>query len=381
MKMQMSRWIMPGIDVVDLTKALVAIDSVSRNTNAAIADALESVMRGCGFEVERLEHRDAMGEVKYNLVGLKGAGSGGLGFFSHVDTVPGVGWGRDPWTPVVEGDRLIGLGSCDMKGPLAATLAATAGADAARLTRPILVAATADEELSLQGAAEVIARSELLRAAGLRHGVVAEPTRLTPVYAHKGAGLVYVTAHGLAAHTSTDRGVSANFLIAPFLAEMAVLAQTLKTDRSYQRFEFTPPTLGFNMTLDDGGCMQNVTAPKTVCTLCFRPMPNDRSADVLTYISERAQHHGLEVSQEVFPPFSGDPDSAIVRAALAAAGAARAETVPYGSEASYYQQSLELVILGPGGVAQAHTDGEWISVTELRDAVGVYTRMIESLCM
>jgi acetylornithine deacetylase len=371
----------PALDVVDLTQELVAIDSVSKHTNAAIAGALEPLLRRCGFEVERLEHRDAQGELKINLVGLKGSGTGGLGFFSHLDTVPGAGWDRDPWTPAVEGDHLIGLGSCDMKGPLAATLVAAAGIDAAHLARPILNAATADEEISLQGAKEVLARSELLRAAALRHGVVAEPTRMTPVYAHKGAAMVYVTAHGVAAHTSTDRGISANFLIAPFLAEMAEFATRLKTDTSYHRPEFDPPTLGFNMTLDDGGCKQNVTAPKTVCTLCFRPMPNDRSPDVLAFITERAHHHGLDASPELYPAFSVPKDAAIIRAAQAATGAAKAETVPYGTEATYYQDALELVILGPGDIAQAHTSGEWISIAQLRDAVGVYTRMIESLCV
>jgi acetylornithine deacetylase len=371
----------PELDVVDVTKELVAIDSVSRQSNAAIADALEPVLRRCGFEIERLEYCDAHGTTKVNLVGLKGSGTGGLGFFSHVDTVPGTGWDRDPWTPAIEGDRLIGLGSCDMKGPLAATLVAAAGVDAERLARPILIAATADEETSLQGAKDVLARSELLRVAGLRHGVVAEPTRLTPVVAHKGGTMVHVTAHGLAAHTSTDRGVSANFLIAPFLAEMAALAQTLKTDASYHRPEFTPPTLGFNMTLDDGGCKQNVTAPMTVCTLSFRPMPHDRSSDVLAYITERAHHHGLEITSRTSPPFSVAPDAAIVRAALAATGATKAETVPYGTEATVYQQSLELVILGPGDIAQAHTNGEWIAIPQLREAVGVYTRLIERLCL
>jgi acetylornithine deacetylase len=370
-----------ALDVVDVTKELVAIDSVSRQSNAAIADALEPVLRRCGFEIERLDYRDAHGTTKVNLVGLKGSGTGGLGFFSHVDTVPGTGWDRDPWTPAIEGDRLIGLGSCDMKGPLAATLVAAASVDAERLARPILIAATADEETSLQGAKDVLARSELLRAAGLRHGVVAEPTRLTPVVAHKGGTMVHVTAHGLAAHTSTDRGVSANFLIAPFLAEMAALAQTLKTDASYHRPEFTPPTLGFNMTLDDGGCKQNVTAPKSVCTLSFRPMPHDRSSDVLAYITERARHHGLEITSRTSPPFSVAPDAAIVRAALAATGATKAETVPYGTEATVYQQSLELVILGPGDIAQAHTNGEWIAIPQLREAVGVYTRLIERLCL
>lgn len=372
---------MADLDVVGLTRELVAIDSVSKHGNAAIADFLEPVMREGGFEVERLEHRDANGELKINLVGLKGSGAGGLGFFSHVDTVPGTGWDRDPWTPAVEGDRLIGLGSCDMKGPLAATLVAAASMGAKRLKRSVLVAATADEEITLQGAAEVLVRSELFRAAALRHGVVAEPTRLTPVVAHKGGVAVYMTAHGVAAHTSTDRGISANFLIAPFLAEMAALAERLKTDPTYHRPEFDPPTLGFNMTIDDGGCKQNVTAPKTVCTLSFRPMPNDRSDDVLAFIEERARHHGLEIATEIFPPFSVSPDAAIVRAALAATGATKPETVPYGTEASFYQKALELVVLGPGDIAQAHTDGEWVSIAQLRDAVGVYGRMIEDLCI
>ena len=100
---------MPEFDVVDLTRELVAIDSVSKQSNAAIADALEPVLRRCGFAVERLEHRDARGERKINLIGLKGSGTGGLGLLSHLDTVPGTGWDRDPWTPVVADDRLIGL--------------------------------------------------------------------------------------------------------------------------------------------------------------------------------------------------------------------------------------------------------------------------------
>jgi acetylornithine deacetylase len=371
---------MPELDVVELTKELVAIDSVSRRSNATIADFVERVMRESGFTVERIEHQDLAGEAKFNVVGVIGPGIGGLGFFSHVDTVPGVGWDRDPWTPVVEGDHLIGLGSCDMKGALAATIVAAACVPAESLNRPVLISATADEEITLQGAIEVVNRSRLFRDAQLRYGVVCEPTGLTPVYAHKGGILARATAHGVAAHTSTDKGISANFLIAPFLAEMAELATMLKDDVSYQRPEFAPPTLGFNMTVNDGGTMQNVTAAKTVCTISFRPTPNDRSSELLAHITERAEHYGLEFTAEVFQPFSIDPGSPIVRTALAATGATRPETVPFGTEATYYQSAAELVILGPGSITQAHTNGEWISVTQLREAAGVYSRMIETLC-
>lgn len=372
---------MSKLDVVQLTKDLVAVASVSRQSNAAVADVLAPRITAAGFELERLEYRDAAGDLKVCLIGRKGQGTGGLALLSHLDTVPGIGWDHDPWTPVVAGDRLIGLGSCDMKGPLAATLVAAAGIDASRLTRPLLIVATADEETTGQGATEVGARSTLFREAAPRWGVIAEPTRLVPVYAHKGAAIITVTAHGVAAHTSTDRGISANFLIAPFLAEMAALAKRLQSDPSYHNPEFTPPTLGFNMTLDDGGCKQNVTAAKTVCTLCFRPMPNDRSRDLVAEIAERARHYGLDVASTLYHPFSVSPDAEIVRAALAATGVAHAETVPFGTEAIFYDQAIELVVLGPGAIAQAHTNGEWIAIAQLHEAVGVYARMIEQLCM
>ena len=104
-------------DAVELTQQLVAIDSVSRHGNAAVSDLLQQVLEGAGFELERLEYDDPDGVRKVNLIGRRGTGSGGFGLFSHSDTVPGDNWTGDPFSPHVEGDRLVGLGSCDMKGP------------------------------------------------------------------------------------------------------------------------------------------------------------------------------------------------------------------------------------------------------------------------
>jgi acetylornithine deacetylase len=369
-----------ALDVLDLTRELVAIDSVSRNSNARAADWLEALLRDCGFATERLEYTDAAGVRKANVVGRKGAGTGGLAFLSHLDTVPGTGWTTDPWAPRIAGDRLIGLGACDMKGPLVATVVAADACDAARLARPIVVVGSADEEVGYAGARQVVAASALLREARPAHGVVAEPTRLVPVYAHKGGASVRVTAHGRAAHTSKDTGVSANFLIAPFLAEMAELAARLKRDTSYHHPGFDPPTPGFNLTITDHDTAGNVTAAKATATLGLRPAPGDRSADIVAEIEERARRHGFEVERRIGRPFQASPEAAIVRAALAVTGQERSRVVPYGTEAAVYQELMQLVILGPGDIAQAHTDGEWIELAQLRDAVAVYTRLIARLC-
>jgi acetylornithine deacetylase len=368
------------IDVARLTAELVAIDSVSGKSNLAVIDYLEPLLIRHDFVVERLEYADEKGVPKFNLVAKKGDGNGGLGFLSHTDTVPGIGWDRDPWTPAKENGRLIGLGSCDRKGPLAATIAAAAAVDVRALKHPIVITATADEETTAQGAIEIVARSEIFRSSPPKYGVIAEPTSLTPVYAHKGGAIFTVTATGLAAHTSTEKGISANFLIAPFLAEMAEYAKVLKSDPSYRNEEFAPPTLGFNLVLDDGGTKPNVTAAKTVATINFRPMPNDRSADVMAHVRERAEAHGLAVEHVYFKPFAIDPGSEIVQAAAQATGA-QPKTVSYGSEAAIFMDTVELVLLGPGDIAQAHTKSEFIELQQLESAVGVYGRMIQRLCL
>lgn len=366
------------IDVLGFTQELIAIESPSQRSNAAVAHEVAGVLQRGGFQVERLEYDDANGQRKVSLVARKGRGQGGLGFFCHSDTVPGgVGW--QPFVPVLQDGRLIGRGAADMKGALAAVVVAGCSVDAADLQRPLTIVVTADEEVGYPGAKQVIAESTLLAAGWPQMGVVTEPTRLQPVYAHKGGARVRVTAVGRAAHTSTDHGVSANFLIAPFLAEMAELAQLFRRDERFMNHEFDPPTNGFNMVIDDGGCEANVYAARTVCTLGLRYMPNDHREQALAMIFERAQAHGLTVDHYGFEPFYIAPDAPVVKAALAATGAPKAVTVPYGTEASLFGQFVQLVVLGPGDIAQAHTIGEWIDVDELRRAVTVYMSLIRRL--
>jgi acetylornithine deacetylase len=368
------------LDPVDLAKELIAIPSVSRWSNEEINNVLESQLTNWGFSVERLAYVDSNGESKVSLVAKKGPGSGGLALISHTDTVPGQEQDWAAFSPRVEAGRLIGRGSCDMKGPLAATIAAAVGVEATSLKRPVFLVFAADEEVGGLGAQQVVRESLLLNSGGPTAGVIAEPTRLIPVHTHKGGCQMMVTAYGQAAHTSTDQGISANFLIAPFLAEMADLAKLLKSDRSFANQAFDPPTPGFNMVLDDGGCRSNVTAAKTTCTLSFRPMPHDRTDDLIAMITAKAARYDLEVSLRLMKPFYVSPHAAIVQAACQASAVAQPQSVPFGTDAFYFADGMELVVLGPGDIAQAHTVGEWIDIDQLHQAVTIYRQMIERIC-
>ncbi len=107
--------------VLRLAADLVAIDSRSSVSNLAIAERLEDALRG--FEIERLDYTDPQGVAKRALVAHRGP-RGGYALSGHMDTVPETGWSEPPWTPRVVDGVLHGLGSTDMKGPVAACVVA-----------------------------------------------------------------------------------------------------------------------------------------------------------------------------------------------------------------------------------------------------------------
>jgi len=366
--------------VVELTQALIAFPTPSQQSNEAIANYLSTLLRALDFEVEELSYMDGT-QRKVSLVARKGTGEGGLGIFSHSDTVPGDASGWEPFEPSIQDGRIIGRGSADMKGAVAASIVAAAGVPASQLRQPLTVVITADEEVGYGGAKQVVAESKSLSGNWPASGIIAEPTRMRPVYAHKGGARFNETVRGIAAHTSTDKGTSANFVIAPFLAEMAALNTLVRSEARFQNSEFDPPTNGFNLVLSDGNTASNVTAAKTVCTVAFRPMPNDSRQELIDRILAAAQKYDLEVNWYLHEPFYSDRNSPLIRAALEATGLAAAETVPFGTEAAIFKDSLPLVILGPGDIAQAHTKGEWVAIDQLHRAVEVYQKLIEHFCI
>lgn len=367
--------------VIELAQQLIAIQSESLMSNAPISDFLQDWLEKHGLTVERIGYIDSNGVEKVNLIAKLGEGSGGLGFFSHSDTVPGDGAQWEPFNPRIEDGRLYGRGSCDMKGPLAASMIAVAHVDPSKLRRPLYIAIAADEEMGHVGAHHIQRESAIFKENWPTWTVIPEPTEMTPVYAHKGGALITVTATGRAAHTSIDTGISANFLIAPFLAEMAELAKSMKSEERYKNREFTPPTNGFNLTIDDGGCATNVTAAKCVAKVNFRIMPNDLHEEIIAQIEAAARRYGLAVSHRKLMPFYVPKDSQVVQAACRAVKVAGPVNVPFGTEAESYQRYTQCVVLGPGSIGQAHTVNEFVEIDQLDQAVTAFQHIIAELCM
>ncbi len=189
------------MNALQYAKDIIAFDTTSSLSNMALTDYLEDRLTHMGFRTERLEYDDENHVRKASVVGKKGDGRGGMAYFGHTDVVPAINWftqEHGPFTPAVQGEKLYGRGSCDMKGSVASMLAAAERFDTSELKQPIYMACTADEEIGYGGAIQVKESSVLYRemVEAQTKTIVGEPTLLDVVYAHKGGCSFEATARG-----------------------------------------------------------------------------------------------------------------------------------------------------------------------------------------
>ncbi len=352
-----------------LAADLVAIDSRSQVSNIAVAERIEAAL--AGFEIERLDYIDEKRVPKRALVAHRGGG-GGLAFSGHMDTVPDTGWTENPWSGRLDGEFLHGLGSTDMKGPVAACIMAARGLPA---NVPVTLLLTTDEETTKAGARIIAARSALARRVKPAAILVAEPTRLTPVRGHRAHIALTAVATGLQAHSSTGKGRNANWDLPEFLAEMKVMYLRLRTDPALHDADYDPPFSDFNLTIDNHGAAVNVTVPLSTVRIKFRYSARLDPTPVLDVVRGAARRAGLALSEarEGFPP-ELPADHPLI--ALCCAQTNRsALTAPYVTDASELQALAPCVILGPGDIAEAHTPQEKLRLSDLDAAVPLFMRL------
>ncbi len=369
------------MDPIQLTREFVSFNSVSYLSNVDCSNAMTKKMREAGLTVERIPYTDPNGVPKLNLVGKKGRGTGGLALMGHNDVVPADGWAWDPFQVKKKGSRIYGRGVADMKGSVACMIAAASRFSIGELKHPIYVVVTGDEEINCGGADVVAKKSDVLKASNVRYGIIGEPTLLDVVHAHKGSIRIRVTATGKAAHSSTGEGVNANHKLIPFLNAILAIDRELQTDEKYLNRAFTPPHATLNTVIHGGEQASNITTPEAGATVNMRPMPGQNFEPLLNRIRKLAQTHGvhLDISDDLFP-LATPVDSRIVQEALDVTKKREPKTVAYGTDGMIFGKTMELVVLGPGSIQQAHTVDEWIEIDQLHRAVDTFSEMVRRFC-
>lgn len=343
-----------------------------------VTNYLEAFFRNLGVACER----QAIAPQRENVVARFDTGSRRTIVFEvHQDTVPVDAMTIDPFGGEIRGGRLYGRGACDVKGGMAAMLSAFS-----RLVREkpigaanLVLACTVDEEHTFLGV------QRLVQGLKADAAIVAEPTQLRIVHAHKGVVRWTITTPGRSCHSSRpDQGVNAIYRIGKLLGAMERYAEQLRRSRSDALLG--TPTISVGRI--EGGLSVNTVPDFCRIEMDRRLLPGEDPLD--------AQRHTWDFllrQTDVDVPFSFSepwlkcpalpacPSTELIQrlgsAIDAVLGTHQQEAVPYGTDASSIALTgIPSLVFGPGNIAQAHTCDEWIELAQVDQAADILWRFV-----
>lgn len=337
-------------------------------TEYEILRYLEDRFRFMGLDVER----QPVLQDRYNL--LVNHRPDSLLITAHVDTVPEVIEGQR-CVRSRDGDLVFGRGAVDVKGSIAATIAAVEQflEEDIQEAPSFSLAFTVDEERGGKGA-EILAASLESKAA-----VVLEPTDLQLGIAQAGSMESLVTVYGSPAHGG-EFGMGENAIrrALKFLEEMETLPFLLESD------EFVGPA-GFNLQWLRGGQKNALVVPlKCEAVVDFRILPHQDVNELRLVLEQFAERFGrAEVKYlDISPSFSISEDDPVVHLFREAGQAAVGNDIPLAGIRSWtdaqplYSAGVTPVIFGPGSLSVAHTPYE---VIDLKDVVTASRILAETM--
>ncbi len=432
----------PVLQPIQTLCELVAIPSVNLMgrprpgddpAEAKLTDYLEELFKRLGIPAVR-QPVESGGDNLFAMVEPEPTGERNrplILFEAHQDTVPVTGMTIPPFVPEVRQGRLYGRGSCDVKGGMAAMLVALARLHHERPKRmpTVVLACTVNEEFGFTGATALTTLWQPLeedtkrgregegetgraRNAGVSSlplslspplplspslfprrpdcAVVAEPTELQVVVAHKGVMRWRCSTRGRAAHSAMpSAGENAIYRMARALAAIEKYARDIVGTLA------THPLCGpatLNVGTIAGGLSVNTVPDHCTIEIDRRIVPGEEHQTARQHLIDHLQREaGLDFTLEHEAPFLlalslADEHNRPLAERLAAAASGLVEPcrpvgVPYGTDAAAFAAAgVPTVVFGPGSIAQAHTADEWIALDQVEKAAEIYYRFVTSFC-
>lgn len=406
-------------DLIALTQELIRIPTLNPPgaEYLTICELLERRLSARGFDCTLVRAHGAPGDSeaypRWNIVARKEGTTKGdcVHFNSHTDVVEvGHGWTRDPFGAALEGDKIYGRGTCDMKGGLAASIIA---AEAFLELYPdfagaIEISGTADEESGGYGGVAYLAEHGWFDPSRVQHVIIPEPLQKDRIcLGHRGGWWAEIETKGEIAHGSM-----------PFLGDCAIRHMGAVIDafetklfpamaKRHTQMPVVPEgarqsTLNINSIHGGEAEEPDYTGLPAPCVPDSCRMIIDRRFLIEeTYEDVRGEVIGLlnELKQtradfdydirdlNRIDPTMTDKDSPVVAAVHKAIHDVLGAAPSYiASPGSYDQKHIDrigklknCIAYGPGLLELAHKPDEWISVTDMLDSAKVMGRTLERL--
>ena len=342
-------------EAVSLLSHLIATPSVSRDERRA-ADIMEEELTRCGFT----PHREA--NNVWAIGPCQREDRPTLLLNAHIDTVkPVASYTRNPYEPSLEDGTLYGLGSNDCGGGLVSLLQVFRELSASeRCPYNLVYLASAEEEVS--GKDGISRALPLLPHVDV--AIVGEPTGMQPAVAEKGLMVVDITAHGKSGHAARNEGVNAIYEALDDLC-------WIRSHRFDRVSRFLGPTK-MQVTVVNAGTQHNVVPDECKIVVDVRTNELYTNEEVFDIISS---HCKSECRTRSFRLHSSriDLNHPLVERCVALG------LQPFGSPTLSDQALMPFASLklGPGQSARSHSADEYIKVSEIEHAIGLYLRLLE----
>ena len=342
-------------EAVSLLSHLIATPSVSRDERRA-ADIMEEELVRCGFT----PHREA--NNVWAIGSCQREDRPTLLLNAHIDTVkPVASYTRNPYEPSLEDGTLYGLGSNDCGGGLVSLLQVFRELSVSeRCPYNLVYLASAEEEVS--GKDGISRALPLLPHVDV--DIVGEPTGMQPAVAEKGLMVVDITAHGKSGHAARNEGVNAIYEALDDLC-------WIRSHRFDRVSRFLGPTK-MQATVVNAGTQHNVVPDECKIVVDVRTNELYTNEEVFDIISS---HCKSECRARSFRLHSSriDLNHPLVERCVALG------LQPFGSPTLSDQALMPFASLklGPGQSARSHSADEYIKVSEIEHAIGLYLRLLE----
>lgn len=353
---------------VALAQTLVRINTAGGN-EATAAEVVADRLAMLGVAAEHCVLAPGRNSLIARLSAVHDAPA--ICFCGHLDTVPvgAADWAFDPLSGDIDGDRLLGRGSTDMKGGVAALVTAFERLAVTGCQSNVVLVLCASEETGCQGAAQIADRLDKVGAI-----VIAEPTLGQVAIAHKGALWLRLSAIGKAAHGSTPYlGVNAIDRLLDALVALRALRFEVQADSL-----LGSPTR--NLGSIHGGLATNIVPDHCECTIDIRLTPglsvDDAKAAVIACVGRDIAVETVLALETVSSTVSDPWIAAVIdRAAEIEGKPSTPRSVSYFTDASILQSALGnplVTIVGPGEPSLAHQTNETCSVAAIERASRLY---------
>jgi len=326
----------------ELTRKLIDIPSVTGDEKAA-GEFLSAHLEGLGYKVERQE----VEKNRFNIFATTGAPPRVV-HSTHIDTVP-------PYIASSENEKVIfGRGACDAKGIIAAQVCAAEQLRAEGVTE-IGLLFTVDEEAGSEGARVANA---IPLASECEYLINGEPTDNKLASATKGSLRLMLKTKGQAAHSAyPEQGESA-------IEKLLDVLQDIRECQWPSDVLLGETTC--NIGVISGGTRANVIPEQASAVLQLRLVSDaDAVKSILAnVIGGRAELEFLSVHDPVRLFSVSGFEQCVVR---------------FTTDIPYLSNWGQPLLVGPGSILQAHTDGEYVSKQELSEAVTLYVDLARRL--